>query len=205
VKEEQTSENSDPPPLPLYLDIPDADLILRSSDQVSFRVHKSVLAMSSPFFKDLLSLPQPTHDEVVDGLPVVQVPEDADLLNSLVSLLYPICRVKPGPYEKVFVLLSACHKYDMVSLQSFIRDEVKRRNFPAPVKAQAFRAYAIASSMRLVPEMDDASRLTIGQPMKFESFGEELRLLTGQSLHDLVRYHVAYKLANTKRVRGNNR
>jgi hypothetical protein len=46
--------------------------------------------MSSPFFKDLLSLPQPPDDELVDGLPVVALSEDAGLLNSLISLLYPI-------------------------------------------------------------------------------------------------------------------
>ena len=63
--------------------MPEASIIVRSSDQVNFRVHKSVLAMSSPFFKDLLSLPQPPDSELVDGLPVVTLPEDASLLNSI--------------------------------------------------------------------------------------------------------------------------
>ena len=150
--------------------------------------------MSSPFFKDLLSLPQPPHDKVVDGLRVVQVPEDADLLNSLVSLLYPIPRIKPGPYERVFALLSACEKYDMVSIQSYIRDEVKRGTFPAPAKAEAFSAYAKASSMGLIPEMEHAARLTLGQPMTFESLGEVLRQFKGLALCDLVRYRVANKI-----------
>jgi hypothetical protein len=144
--------------------------------------------MSSPFFKDLLSLPQPTDDELVDGLPVVQVPEDADLLNSLVSLLYPIHRVKPGPYQKVFALLAACHKYDMVPIQSYIRDEIQRGTFPAPVKSEAFRAYAIASSMGLGPEMEHAARLTLSQVMTFESLGEELREFKGPALCELIRY-----------------
>ncbi|KAN0137916.1 hypothetical protein V8E53_004400 [Lactarius tabidus] len=170
------------------MDIPDANFILRSSDQVDFRVHKSVLAMSSPFFKDLLSLPQPTDDELVDGLPVVQVPEDADLLNSLVSLLYPIHRVKPGPYQKVFALLAACHKYDMVPIQSYIRDEIQRGTFPAPVKSEAFCAYAIASSMGLGPEMEHAARLTLSQVMTSESLGEELREFKGPALCELIHY-----------------
>ncbi|KAI9445828.1 hypothetical protein BJY52DRAFT_1177375, partial [Lactarius psammicola] len=98
--------------------MPDASIIVRSSDQVNFRVHKSVLAMSSPFFKDLLSLPQPPDDELVDSLPVIQLSEDADLLNSLIPLFYPIPPVVPGSYEKVFALHAACQKYDMVSVQS---------------------------------------------------------------------------------------
>ncbi len=168
--------------------MPDASIIVRSSDQASFRVHKSVLAMSSPFFKDLLSLPQPPDDELVYGLPVIQLSEDASLLNSLISLLYPITPVVPGSYEKVFALLAACQKYDMESVQSNIRAEIKRGTFPAPVKAEGFSACAIAGSMGLIPELEDAARLTFGYPMTFESLGEGLRSFKGRALCDLVRY-----------------
>ncbi|KAH9022443.1 hypothetical protein EDB84DRAFT_495727 [Lactarius hengduanensis] len=65
VKEEPTPENRGFPFAPT-----DANIIIRSSDKVNFRVHKSLLAMSSPFFRDLLSLPQPPDGELVDGLPV---------------------------------------------------------------------------------------------------------------------------------------
>ncbi|KAI9435059.1 hypothetical protein H4582DRAFT_1817840 [Lactarius indigo] len=194
VKEESTSENSDPPCVPLALKVPDANIILRSSDQVNFRVHKSLLAMSSSFFDDLLSLPQPPDGEIVDGLPVVQLSEDAYLLNSLVSLLYPIPPVIPSSYEKVFALLSACQKYDMISIQSYIRDEMKRGRFPMPDRTESFRAYAIASNMGLTPEMENAARLTLDQPMTFESLGEGLRSFNGQALYDLVRYRASNKV-----------
>ena len=90
---------------PVMFDVSDTNLIIRSSDHVDFRVHKSVLAMSSPFFKDLLSLPQPSDSESVDGLPVIQLPENSELLNSLISILYPIRTVIPNSYEKVLCLL----------------------------------------------------------------------------------------------------
>ena len=83
------------------IDVPDANLIIRSSDLVNFRVHKPVLAMASPFFKDLLSLPQPPDSEVVDGLPVVHISESSELLNSLISILYPVPTVMPNSYDKV--------------------------------------------------------------------------------------------------------
>ena len=200
VKEEPILEISDPSFVPTCLNIPDANIILRSSDQVNFYVHRSLLSMSSPFFKDLLSLPQPPSDGLVDGLPVIEVPEDAGLLNNLVSLLYPIRRVKPSSYEKVFALLSACQKYDMISIQSYIRDEVKLGRFPAPVRAQAFGAYAIASSMDLVPEMEHAARLTIGQPLTFKSLGECLRSFKGPALFELIRYREGNR---ARRGRGN--
>jgi hypothetical protein len=87
-------------------DVPDANLIIRSSDLVDFRVHKSVLVMSSPIFKDLLSLPQPSESESVDGLSVVRLTEDSELLNTLVSMLYPIDTLIPKSYEKVLYLLA---------------------------------------------------------------------------------------------------
>jgi hypothetical protein len=98
--------------------------------------------MSSPFFEATFTLPQPPEDELVDGLPVVQLPEDADLLSSLISLLYPIPPVIPGSYQKVFALLAACQKYEMVSIQQDIRDKVRHGRFPAPIKTEAFSAYA---------------------------------------------------------------
>ena len=195
MKVEPTSENlvenSDPSFVPCFkLNVPEANITLRSSDRVNFRVHKALLAMSSPFFEHLLSLPQPPDSEIVDDLPVVQLFEDAELLNSLLSLLYPIPPVIPGSYEKVFALLAACQKYDMVSIQSYIRAEIERGTFPAPVGAQSFGAYALASRLGLIPEMENAAELTLGQPMTFESLGEALRQFTGPALRELVRYRV---------------
>jgi hypothetical protein len=170
--------------------MPDANIIVRSSDQANFRVHKSVLAMSSPFFKDLLSLPQPPNAETVDGLRVIALPEDAGLLSSLMSFLYPVTPVIPDSYQKVFALLAVCQKYEIESVQFIIRSAIKVRTFPVPVKAEGFSAYAIASSMGLVPEAEYAARLTLGQPMTFESLGEGLRSFKGRVLCDLIRYRV---------------
>jgi hypothetical protein len=178
VKEEPTSEYWVLPSAPLCLDLPEASIIVRSSDQANFRVHKPVLALSSPFFKDLLSLPQPSDGELVDRLPVVALPEHAGLLNSLISLLYPITPVIPDSYQKVFALLAVCQKYEMEEVQYNIRSAIKLGRFPAPLEAEGFTAYAIASGMGLVPEAEDAARLTLGQPMTFESLGEGLRSFT---------------------------
>ena len=173
------------PPEPL--DVIDANLIIQSSDLVNFRVHKAVLAMSSRFFEDLLSLPQPLDSETIDGLPVVRLPEDAELLRNLVSMLYPVHQVPPKTYDKVLYLLAACQKYDMVPVKSSIRAEVDRGSFPAPVGTEAFGAYAIASSKGLIPEMKNAARLTLDSPMTFETIGEDLRLFDGWALRQLAR------------------
>jgi len=144
--------------------------------------------MVSPFFKDLVSLPQPSDSEFVDGLPVVQLPEDAELLRILLSVLYPVCPVTPNSYDKVLYLLAACQKYEMFQVQSSIRAEVNRGSFPSPVGTEAFRAYAIASSKGLAPETEDAARGTLDHPMTFESLGEGLRSFEGWALRDLAHF-----------------
>jgi hypothetical protein len=70
--------------------MPNADVILQSSDLSHFRVNKSVLISSSPFFGDMFSLPQPPNDAATDELPTVQLPENSEVLNSLISMLYPV-------------------------------------------------------------------------------------------------------------------
>ena len=179
-----------PPSEPLDISVPDASLVIRSSDLVNFRVHKSVLTMVSPFFGDLFSLPQPSDSETVDGLPVVQLSENAELLNSLVSMLYPVPRMIPDSYDKVLYLLAACQKYDMVQVQSYIRAEVDRGSFPGPVGTEAFRTYAIACGKGLIPEMEKAARLTLDHPMTFETLGESLRFFDGSALRDLARFRM---------------
>jgi len=103
-------------------------------------------------------------------------------------LLYPINPIVPDSYEKVFALLAAFQKYDMESIQSRMRAEFKRTTFPEPVGVEAFRLYAIASSMDLVPEMEDAAERTRKHPMTFDSLGDAVASFKGQALRDLLRY-----------------
>jgi hypothetical protein len=173
---------------PETFNVPDANVIIRSSDLVDFRIHKSVLALASPFLGDLPSLPRTSDSESVDGLPVVELPEDSELLNSLVSLLYPVCPVIPNSYEKVLYLLAACQKYEMVSVLSSIRAKVKCGEFPEPRGVEAFTAYAIAASEGLVPEMESAARQTLDHPMTFKALGKRLRLFEGWALRDLASF-----------------
>jgi hypothetical protein len=88
----------------------------------------------------------------------------------------------------VLYLLAACQKYEMASVQSYVRAEVSHDVFPTPTGAEAFSAYAIASDKGLVPEMENAARQTLDHPMTFEILGEGLRLFEGWALRDLARF-----------------
>lgn len=162
-----------------------ADVILQSSDLVFFRVHKSILAMSSPFFNDLFSLSQPCDDEVVDGLPVIRVSEDAEVLHCLLTVLYPIPSVIPDSYEENLALLAVLQKYNMATVLSTVRSEI---GCQLPTTKDAFRAYAIACSKQLIPEMKTAARLTLDHPMTFDVIADALPLFEGSALSDLIHF-----------------
>ncbi|KAH9070796.1 hypothetical protein EDB83DRAFT_364119 [Lactarius deliciosus] len=173
--------------------MPDADVILQSSDLVNFRVQRSILATSSAFFGDLFSLPQPSDNDVIDGLPVVHLPEDAEVLSCLVTMLYPVPSELPDSDDKILALLAACQKYDMTTVQSSVRAEVSRRGLLLPTGTESFRLFAVAYRKRLIPEMKAIARLTLGYMMMFECLGEALRSFEGWVLFDLYRFHQCYR------------
>ena len=179
-----------PPFLPKYSDMPNADIILQSSDLVNFRVHRSVLVTSSPVFRDMFSLPQPSNDEALDGLPVVRLSETAEVLNSLISMLYPVPPELPSS-DGILALLATTEKYDMAAVQSSIRAEVRCKDLLSPTDPSGvFQMYAVAYSKRLIPEMETAARLTLDYPLTFESVGKTLRSFDGEALRDLADFRL---------------
>ncbi|KAI9441849.1 hypothetical protein H4582DRAFT_2074020 [Lactarius indigo] len=170
------------------LDLSEADVVVRTSDLTRFLAHKSVLASSSWVFRDMFTLPWPPNNEMVDGLPVVDISEDAGLVRSLITMLYPIPSELPASYDRILALLAAAQKYDMAAVQSSIRAEIARRPPPTLDGVLAFGAYAIASNSGLRPEMEMAARLTLDRPMTFEYLGDELRLFEGRALRELASF-----------------
>jgi hypothetical protein len=177
-------------PLPDGLDMAKADIIIQSCDSINFRVHKLVLSMSSPFFGDMFSLPQPSESdqEHVDGLPVVRLSEDADVLKCLLTMLYPIPSVIPNSYNKTLMVLSASQKYDMDAVQSRIRDSIRGKTLLMPTGAATFRAYAMASIGGLPSEKETLACLTLDFPMTFGYLCDELPFFEGWVLCDLVKF-----------------
>ena len=171
--------------------MPDADIVLRSSDLVDFRVHRSVLVASSPVFRDMFSLPQPPNDTAPGALPVVHLSEDVETLSSLVSMLYPVVPEIPHYSNGILNLLAATTKYDMDAVQSFIRTEVSRKKLLSSCLAGgAFHAYAVAYSKSLVPEMATAARDTLRCPLTFQCLGYSLRSFEGGALRDLADFRL---------------
>ncbi|KAI0264228.1 hypothetical protein BC834DRAFT_276533 [Gloeopeniophorella convolvens] len=171
-------------------DRPDADLVLRSSNLVDFRVHKLLLSLASPFFRTMFSLPQtaPNSQEKQADIPVICVSEDSNSLNGLLSLIYPLPLSVPDSYEAVLKLLAAAEKYEMESAIINIRSQVLAGDFPNIDPKQPFHAYALASRLHLELEARRAAFLTLNQPMTFSDLGATLRCFDGAALYELARY-----------------
>ncbi|KIM90348.1 hypothetical protein PILCRDRAFT_41804, partial [Piloderma croceum F 1598] len=112
-------------------DRPDADVIIRSSDNVDFRVLKLLLSLASPFFDDMFGLPQGTigaiHEkqETRDDLPVIQITENSQVVTILLKLCYPIT-IAPAPaldsVEMVLAVMEAAIKYGIEEVELYVRE-----------------------------------------------------------------------------------
>jgi hypothetical protein len=136
----------------------------------------------------MFTLHEPPNAETIDGLQVVDLSEDAETLNSLMSLLYPVPPEIPKTNDNILALLAASQKFDMASVQSSIRAQVKHKGLLSPKGAEAFRVYALACQKKLIPEMRTAAYLTMGYPFTFEYLGEALRSFEGWALRDLASF-----------------
>lgn len=168
----------------------DADVVLRSSDNVDFYFHKTLLSNASPFFESKLSLFQPspgssesdsdheTHPPAFNPLVVrISLEENGSVVNVLLSMLladdgYDVGKedleyftgddiVRPTSLEDALALINAAAKYDMATVFS---------------RAQSFLGefltldtclliYATAHRLTLHHETLSAARLTLQLPL----------------------------------------
>ena len=69
----------------------DGNIVLQS-ENVQFRFFQGILATYSPFFRDVFSIPQPAVGaDVVEGCPVMRLPEKAADVNYMLSFILEPC------------------------------------------------------------------------------------------------------------------
>ncbi|KAF7975459.1 hypothetical protein HWV62_9477 [Athelia sp. TMB] len=127
-----------PPPavevLPIFKEA-SADLIIRSSDNVSFRAHKIILSLSSLTFATMFTLPAaPTGDTSI-----VDVSEGGETLQHLLQFCYPAPDPEIQSLQGVQAVLEAANKYEIDA----IKGRVAKRLAPF-IKDNALSVYAIS-------------------------------------------------------------
>ncbi|KAJ7151761.1 hypothetical protein C8R43DRAFT_1235808 [Mycena crocata] len=110
-------------------DAPDADVILRTSDEVDFRVFKLVLSLASPFFKTMFGIPQASGSSQEAELEVVPATENSGVMDKLLRFCYPCADPIIETLDELHAVIEAMIKYQMYEvvkgaqpqLQSFAR------------------------------------------------------------------------------------
>ncbi|KAF8555634.1 hypothetical protein OG21DRAFT_1460656 [Imleria badia] len=169
-----------------------ADVILRSSDNIDFRVFKLFLSLASPFFETLFNIPQPA-DETVDqevkyGLAVIPVTEDSKTLDALLRFCYP-CTLADDPNLEVLNdakdVLEAARKYSLDVIEKKTRKAIVN---PKILEVEPLQCFVIAHRGRLREETQLAARYTLTQPL-IPSWFQEIELLTATDPLSLLTYH----------------
>ncbi|PCH36291.1 hypothetical protein WOLCODRAFT_108504 [Wolfiporia cocos MD-104 SS10] len=107
---------SAPPPF----DKADGDVIIRTCDNVEFRVYRNILSLASPFFESMFSLPQPaTSGEITQVVPVT---ETSTTIEALLRICYPIDDPVISSESPTHArdVLEAASKYDIRIVFPFI-------------------------------------------------------------------------------------
>jgi hypothetical protein len=175
----------------------DADIIIRSSDNIDFRVFKSMLSLASPFFKDMFKLPQTTdsdshdiqgNDQVYkDGFPVIVMYDDkneaykSEVVEKLLIFCHPACVPEPGDAGVLAEAAGAAAKYQM--------EGVARMMLKYLVKSRPLMVFAFACHFGLVEEAKVAARHTLR--MRTVDFPREpmLKMITAWQYHRLLEFH----------------
>ena len=173
-------------------DHPKADIILRSSDNIDFRVFKLFLSLASPFFETLFEIPQPAEadeeQEIKDGLSVVPVTENSKTLDALLRFCYP-CTLTDDPNLEALGhavdVLEAAMKYTLDLIERKVRQVIASPKF---IEAEPLRCFAVAHRGRWKEETLLAARHTLAQSL-IPSWFQEIEMISAANLLSLLIYH----------------
>ncbi|KAI0328719.1 hypothetical protein GY45DRAFT_1281309 [Cubamyces sp. BRFM 1775] len=158
---------------------PTADIIICSSDNIHFRLHRNILSIASDFFGDMLSLPQP---DGASGLPVIPVTEPSTVLECLFRLCYPIKDPPLLTVEQVRPTLEAAMKYQMGEAT-----EIATAKLHALVSVAPLRVYAIAYQRSLDDVVRSAGQVVHKQNAQ-NTYVDELEEIPVSAYRRLLSY-----------------
>ncbi|KZV63263.1 hypothetical protein PENSPDRAFT_217860 [Peniophora sp. CONT] len=169
----------------------DADIRLRSSDDVTFAVHRCILRWISPFFADMLSLPQPEDGEA--GM--IDMSEDAASHRLLLRFSYPRTLYPEPALTEVLEIKRAATlalKFDCKPLLQAVEIAITRLSQDSPETA-----YAIAWEFELGDVLRAAARASLHRPWFIDDGREvpEFEDLSSRSLILLGKYRSAFYAA----------
>lgn len=182
--------------VPEELNDQNGDIILRSSDQVEFRVFQWPLQHLYPVFSDMFHLPNPASLPKSSAPPTVQMDETAAVVEALLRLSYPI---DPPIVQDICTMVPI--------IEAIIKLQAERRckwwirmTAVKLIPTNPWAMYAILLALgrkscdyNLEEEIRIAARETLGRPIVRP--WDEARLITAADYDRLLVYHSECKNA----------
>jgi hypothetical protein len=161
----------------------DADIVLRSTDSIFFRVHSHILRMTCGFFRDMLSLPQGAGSR--DQRTPISVDETGIVLERFFEIIY--CMESPTWTSRIDVqdVLLAAEKYQARGMISRLRPLLLTPLFTDSPLA----LYSLAARLDLEAEAKYASILSLSFYIYDTSHEHILRTIPSNYLTRLFILH----------------
>ena len=168
----------------------DGDVIVRagqgSGSAHDFRVHKFILSLASPVFKDMfaLSLSSDQNRKGEPDIPIVNISDSSQVFDMILRFIYP--GVEPPKIVKIHTLtalFSAAHKYNIASIYPVLRESLK-----GFLPAQSFMAYMIACRFGLLEEAKEAARVSTPQSMVDLDYSRAVEHISAPDLYRFVQF-----------------
>ena len=169
---------------------PDGDVILRSTHDTGsrdFQVHKLVLSLASPVFRDTFKHPLPSSaTSNVDIVDVVGHPRAVELA---LRFIYPTSLPTIDDLTLLSEALIFADKYDIEAARSRLRPSLL-----GFAKTESLRVYAIACRLGFEDEMKLASSYTTSIHLRgLTQLPDEFRFIPATEYHRLVLLHARYR------------
>jgi hypothetical protein len=163
---------------------PEADIVLRSSDGVEYRLFKRILSEGSPFFSTMFTLPEGAVKEI--GPPFLDLSEESRILTPLFQLLYPMHNPPIPSLDEVNELIGTAIKYDMQGPLQTLREWLVSAKYTT---SDAFRLFSIAVRHQLTEEIPAILKKTFKLCLLDMPVSDDHRFITGYEFFKLIKIH----------------
>ncbi|KZV68016.1 hypothetical protein PENSPDRAFT_754442 [Peniophora sp. CONT] len=165
----------------------DADIILRSVENVDFRAHRLVLRLASPVFADMITLaaPSTTDDELKDGLPVVQMIETERALHLLLCFCYPNTIPPVHVLDDFSLAVHVISKFELGHAKHLVTSLLRAHVQEAPE-----RVYALAWLLQSRELVLLSAKASLAMPvLRDRTPPREFEHITAYALQELLSFH----------------
>jgi len=161
-----------------------ADIIIRSSDSMDFRVFKIILSLISPVLSEKFNAASrgPKVGNI-SALLVVPLPEDSETLDLALRHCYPTRSPELSRLRDAQVLLEFARKYEVDALEPLLRKYLASATGKDPVGV-----YALAAKYEYKDIASAAAKASLQLPLS-RITSPELTSITAEIYQQLIRYH----------------